>query len=610
MKVCFFNRSYWPDDGATGQLLTELCEDLVARHGFEVTVVCGAAPGALRRGLVARERRNGVEILRAGGTTLDKARFSGRAANYLSYVASAWLAGRRIGRPDVVVALTDPPIIGLAARRAARRAGARFVFLCQDVFPEVARLLEDFRSERVDRTLERVGRSLIRGADRVIAIGETMRDRLVERRGADPARTVVIHNWADCSILSPRPRDNAFARAHGLHDAFVVMHSGNVGFSQDLDTLIEAAALLRDESRLVFVIMGDGARRAALAARVVSLGLGNVRFLPRQPMEGLAEALGSADAFVVSLKAGLAGSIVPSKLYGVLAAGRPYVAAVERASEVADITVKHDSGLLAPPGDARALASRILELRADPAMARRLGDNARRAALHFDRPLQVDAHARLLREVVASPRPRRPSGLKRAFDVALSSCGLALSAPLWAVIALAVKLSDGGPVFHRQERVGLGGRRFTSWKFRSMVPDADRCWGPRQAVEDDGRVTRVGRLLRATALDELPQLWSILVGDMSVVGPRALLPAEIEARAGGRLQRIEDVRGYQARHAVVPGLTGLAQVFAPRDTPRRHKFRYDLLYIRRQSFRLDCALVALSFWISLHGRWERRTRKI
>ena len=612
MKVCFFNRSYWPDDGATGQLLAELCEDLVARHGFEVTVVCGAAPGHARsgRGLVTEEERRGVRILRAAGTTFHRSRFAGRVANYLSYFASAWLAGRRLGRPDVVVALTDPPIIGLVARRAARRARARFVYLCQDVFPEVARLVETFRSAPVDRLLERIGRSLIRGADRVVAVGETMRDRLVERRGADPARTFVIHNWADCAALCPRPRDNAFARAHGLAGAFVVMHSGNVGLSQDLDTLIQAATLLRGEPRIRFAIMGGGARREELQSRVAGLGLDNVRFLPRQPKEALADAFGSADAFVVSLKRGLAGSIVPSKLYGVLAAGRPYIAAVEPASEVASITTKHDCGLLTPPGDAQALAGRVRELFGDPALARHLGDNARRAAFAFDRPGQVEAYARLLRELAASPVPRRPSPLKRAFDVALAGLGLALSAPLWAVIAMAVKAGDGGPVFYGQDRVGLGGRRFTSWKFRSMVPDADRRWGPRQAAEGDQRITRVGRLLRATAMDELPQLWSIFVGDMSFVGPRALVPAEIEARPGGVLERLEDMRGYEARHAVVPGLTGLAQVFAPRDIPRRQKFRYDLLYIRRQSFLLDMKLVALSFWITFRGRWERRDRKV
>ena len=201
------------------------------------------------------------------------------------------------------------------------------------------------------------------------------------------------------------------------------------------------------------------------------------------------------------------------------------------------------------------------------------------------------------------------SAPKRAFDVALAAAGLGLAWPLGAVIAALVKLEDGGPVFYAQPRVGRDGVRFRSWKFRSMRPDADARFGPRQAAAGDIRVTRVGRLLRATAMDELPQLWNILRGDMSFVGPRPLMPDEIEAGAGGASVPLHAIPGYAARHRVRPGLTGLAQVYADRDVPRRRKFQYDLLYIRRRSLALDLRLIALSFWITLRGTWERRGAK-
>ena len=226
---------------------------------------------------------------------------------------------------------------------------------------------------------------------------------------------------------------------------------------------------------------------------------------------------------------------MPSKLYGILASGRPYVAAVEADSEVAAITRRHRSGLLAEPGDGDDLARQILALHGDRAWGRALGANGRRAALGYDRPIQVEAYARLFRELAATPREAvapRPA-LKRPFDVALSALGLLGSLPLWALIAAAIVLEDGGPVFYGQERVGRGGRRFRSWKFRSMVVDADRRFGAVQARAADPRVTRTGRLLRATAMDELPQLWNILVGDMSFVGPRALRPEEIEVGGDG-----------------------------------------------------------------------------
>ena len=199
--------------------------------------------------------------------------------------------------------------------------------------------------------------------------------------------------------------------------------------------------------------------------------------------------------------------------------------------------------------------------------------------------------------------------LKRAFDACLAAAGLVLSSPLWVVFAAAIKAEDGGPVFYRQSRVGIGGRTFDALKFRSMRPDAERATGAIQAAEGDPRVTRIGRVLRATAMDELPQLVNILRGDMSFVGPRALRPGEIEAGSDGRLERLEDVPGFGHRIRVRPGLTGLAQVYARRDVPRRQKFKYDRLYVERRSWWLDVRLILLSFWISVLGTWEVRGRK-
>ena len=194
-------------------------------------------------------------------------------------------------------------------------------------------------------------------------------------------------------------------------------------------------------------------------------------------------------------------------------------------------------------------------------------------------------------------------------DACLAATGLVLSSPLWLAFATAIKLEDRGPVFYRQRRVGLGGRTFDALKFRSMRPDAETATGAIQAMEHDPRVTRIGRFLRATAMDELPQLLNILRGDMSFVGPRALRPGEIDTGSGGRLERLEDVPGFEHRIRVRPGLTGLAQVYASRDVPRRQKFKYDRLYVERRSWWLDVRLILLSFWISVLGTWEVRGRK-
>jgi lipopolysaccharide/colanic/teichoic acid biosynthesis glycosyltransferase len=193
--------------------------------------------------------------------------------------------------------------------------------------------------------------------------------------------------------------------------------------------------------------------------------------------------------------------------------------------------------------------------------------------------------------------------MKRLFDIALSLAGIIVSSPLWLIVAVALKCQDGGPVFYRQERVGRRGRVFTALKFRSMITNAEAGVGAVQASRADPRVTTVGKALRGTALDELPQLLNILRGDMSFVGPRALRPDEIEQGAGEAVP-LSAIPGYAERITVRPGLTGIAQIYAPRDVPRRSKFRYDRLYVRRQSFWLDLRLIVVSFWISFRGAWE------
>jgi len=200
--------------------------------------------------------------------------------------------------------------------------------------------------------------------------------------------------------------------------------------------------------------------------------------------------------------------------------------------------------------------------------------------------------------------------VKRLFDLVVAGTGLLVLSPIALLIGIAIKLDDGGPVLFRQDRVGLGGRVFPAFKFRSMVVDAERHTGAVQATAGDPRVTRVGRVLRATAFDELPQLWNIVRGDMSVVGPRPLRPGEADTTAGGVLLPLEAIPGYEARHRVRPGLTGLAQIYAPRDLPRTGKFRYDLLYQRRAGLWLDVRLIVLSFWITVRGRWEDRSSKL
>ena len=200
--------------------------------------------------------------------------------------------------------------------------------------------------------------------------------------------------------------------------------------------------------------------------------------------------------------------------------------------------------------------------------------------------------------------------LKRPFDALLSSIALVLSSWLWVLITIAIMIEDGEPVIIKQIRVGKKGIKFTSYKFRSMVKSTLREKVNHQASENDLRITRVGKFLRRTALDELPQLINILIGDMSFVGPRALLPQEIEINGNPKCVSIEELPGYKRRITVRPGLTGIAQIFAPRDLPRKHKFKYDLLYIRKMGLIYDLRLILVSFLITFKGKWETRQTKL
>jgi glycosyltransferase involved in cell wall biosynthesis len=369
-------------------------------HGWDVTVVAGY-PLRSNAPLPPSEWRHGVQIVRAAGSTLDPRRFAGRATNYVTYFASALLAGQRIRRPDVVVALTDPPIIGLAALGAAARARVPFVFVCEDIFPEVAVLLEDFQSGIVNDALAHVNRFLVRKAMRIVALGDTMKRRLVEGKGADPSKITVIHNWTDCRAVTPGPRDNPFARRHGLVDRFVVLHAGNIGLSQNLEIALHAADLLRDRDDIVFVLVGEGSKKADLQEMAARRDLRNVCFLPFQPRDAMDQSYATADVSLISLRRGLSGVIVPSKIYSVLASGRPCIAAVEQDCEVAQIVEEAGCGFVVAPGDAASLRARILELASDSARMHDMGNRARVAALQFDRPRQVAAYDALLREVHA-----------------------------------------------------------------------------------------------------------------------------------------------------------------------------------------------------------------
>jgi glycosyltransferase involved in cell wall biosynthesis len=352
MRLLVLNQYYWPGVEATAQLLTELCEALAEDN--DVKVVTGVLHG--HEDEPRRVVQNGVEIVRVPSTSFERSKLFARGANYVTYLGNALLQGMRGGpRPDVVLCMTDPPIVADVALLVARRYRAPLVVISQDVFPEIATQLKRLENPIVMALLRGLVSVYLKRADRVVAIGETMRSRL-EEKGAQAERLRVIPNWVDTRRLQPLEGDNQWALERGYEQKFVVMHSGNIGHAQDLDSLVRAATFLRDLDDLAITIIGTGARHAELVALAERLDVDKVKFAFYQPRQLLQQSLSAADLHVVGLASGLAGYVVPSRLYGILAVAKPVVVAADPESETAQVVERAGCGIVVPPGRPELLA--------------------------------------------------------------------------------------------------------------------------------------------------------------------------------------------------------------------------------------------------------------
>jgi glycosyltransferase involved in cell wall biosynthesis len=384
MHILFLNRSFWPDLEASGQSLTNLCEELAAEH--EITVIAGPSyhVATSHRGLWTKDKLGKINILRTWGTRLSKRKLVPRLLNLGSYFLLAIPAALSIQKPDIIIANTDPPLLGIAGALLKRWWGCPFVYNIRDLYPDVAEANGGVKNRFLLGLLRWGTEFACARADLLIVLADDMR-RLVLSKGVPAHKIAVVHNSVDCRKIRP-VEPNPFREKWA--DKFIVMYSGNLGLSQQLETVLDAADRLRHDERILFLLIGEGARKRWLQERARALTLPNVEFLPYQPKDRLGESLSGADLHLIPLLSAATGAIVPSKIYGILAAGRPFVAMTDSSAEAARLVQKHAIGFVVSPGDVEQLA-RVVGAAADRRPELQLmGQRARRLAVEeYDRAI-------------------------------------------------------------------------------------------------------------------------------------------------------------------------------------------------------------------------------
>ncbi|MGC8810748.1 MAG: glycosyltransferase family 4 protein [bacterium] len=423
MNILLLTAYFPPDTGSASHLFYELGIALVER-GHAVTVITGM-PGYHALGPMERykgkrwirEKVNGMDVVRVATPQLPRHLMVGRALWQFGAAAAFFLADLRAPRHDIAMVYSPPLPLGLTAWGLKRLRGIPFVLNVQDLFPQSIIDLGLLKNRWLIRLFEGMERFVYARADAITVHSEGNRRHVAGKMESGKGKKEkgekirVIPNWVDMNFIRPGERMNGFREEHGLDDAFVVSFAGVLGYSQDLDVVLEAARILKDgnpkseipnpQSEIVFLIVGDGVEKARLEAKTRQIGLDNVRFLPMQPREKYPAVLHASDASLVTLHAQVRTPVVPSKILSIMAAGRPVVAALNHESDASRLIDEAKCGICVPPEDPQALAEAVLKLYHDASLREELGRNGRRyAEEHLSLDVCVERYEELLRQVM------------------------------------------------------------------------------------------------------------------------------------------------------------------------------------------------------------------
>ena len=388
MHILLLNEYFPPDTSATAKMAATVVEALAQRH--RVTVLAGRPsydptetyPWRLLR----RDTHRNITVERVGSTTFPRFKMRRRVTNYLTYVALAVPRAIAI-RADVILAMTDPPFAGIVGAFISKLTGRPLIYNIRDLYPDMALHGEIMTSPFGIRMWDALHRRALRRANRVIVLGDDMRDRII-RKAVDPNRIVVVRDGATVPPDLPSA-ENPISQQIRSGFRFVALHAGNLGFYGAWDTLLEAARRLNNPSDagLGIVFVGEGAQKARLAAS--ANGASTVRFLPFRPSSEIPFVLAAGDVHIITIRKGLEGVIVPSKLYPVLAAGKPVLAVSTPGTDVARIVTQAGCGIVADPDNPQAVADAIRSLAANPERVAEMGRRARAIAPSYDKLLEL-----------------------------------------------------------------------------------------------------------------------------------------------------------------------------------------------------------------------------
>lgn len=374
---------YYPEMTSTGYILTRLAEGLAA-HGHEVRVLC-CQPTYSVRGMraPAREISKGVTIRRCPGTTLDKDILFFRLVNLLTITVSLFFTALwQFRRGDRILVVTNPPSLPFFIALACALRRAHCILLIHDVYPELLVAVGKFRaSHPLVRGLGRLSRFLYRKVEHIVVLGRDMQARIMETAGIGRERITIIPNWADVDQVAPaRKGDNHLLSELHIQNKFVLEYAGNIGYPNDVESIVEAAETLLKDDNVHFLFIGSGAKRRWIENLVEQKRLTNVSLLPSRPRDDQGNFLNACDVALVSLVSGMEGISVPSRMYNIMAAGKPIIAITDPQSELALAVEEEDMGWVVPPGNADRLVTVIQEARAEPLRRAEMGSRARKAA--------------------------------------------------------------------------------------------------------------------------------------------------------------------------------------------------------------------------------------